>query len=41
MITKLTKNKLFQKILSEEINKIMNVNSNTKQQKTSNQKKKK
>ena len=41
MIHKLTKNKLFQKILSEEISKIMNVNSNTKQQKTSNQKKKK
>lgn len=41
MINKLTKNKLFQKILSEEINKIMNVNNNTKQQKTSNQKKKK
>jgi hypothetical protein len=41
MIHKLAKNKLFQKILSEEINKIINVKSNPKQQTTSNQKRKK
>jgi hypothetical protein len=41
MTNKLTKNKLFQKILSEEINKIINVKGNTKQQNTLTRKKKK
>ena len=37
----LTKNKLFQKILSEEIKKLIDSKNNTKQQKTMSQKKKK
>lgn len=41
MTSKLTNNKLFQKILSEEIKKLVDVKVNTKQLKLSNQKKKK